>query len=270
MANYQPIIFTDLDGTLLSHEDYRYDAVAEFLPEISDIPIVLATSKTQSEVAVWRDRLGLKSPYMVENGSAIFYPKKMSVNELVIDDRHFIAKEHEGWLCFELGVPIEQLLDFLEPYRADIINFVTCDLDQAIALTGLNASEVTDARNRAYSVPMVVEDELASTIACAAEASGLKTVRGGRFMHLQGACDKGLALRLVRALMEKQHQIKHHAIAMGDSDNDIEMLLAADTAVVVSNPHGSLRKLEREVIRTELPAPEGWVQGIKMALEQER
>ncbi|MDA0978860.1 MAG: HAD hydrolase family protein, partial [Proteobacteria bacterium] len=70
------IIFTDLDGTLLSHDDYRFESALPLIRELKSagVQIVLSTSKTLTEVLTWRTRLGLDDPFMVENGSALYLP----------------------------------------------------------------------------------------------------------------------------------------------------------------------------------------------------
>ncbi len=269
----KPIIFTDLDGTLLAHTDYAYEEVAAYLPTISPrIPVILSTSKTLPEVLAWREKLHLPDPFMTENGSAVYLPGDTEKDLPVIsfEGRQIKPKLDAGFTAYALGTPIDELQDCLHPFAKDIINFVTCSLDQAIELTGLNQQEAENARQRSYSVPMVVQNESArNAIRQRADELGYRCLQGGRFMHLQGACDKGSALRLLRSIVENRDQIQHHAIAVGDSDNDRAMLEAADTAVIVNNPAGSPFSLNHpSLIKTSAAAPAGWVEGVKAALNQ--
>lgn len=268
MPKNPPIIFTDLDGTLLAHEDYRHDAVTRFLPDISDVPVVLATSKTRPEVVRWQQRLGLDGPFMVENGSAIYLPANMNATEIVINGAIYAPISSGDFSYYELGTRIEMLLPILKPYESDIVNFVTCPIDEAMSLTGLDQSDAEDARDRHFSVPILVPDNAVSAaIALSARTNGYQCHQGGRFLHLQGACSKGLALKVIQTLIENHHQITYHAIAIGDSENDRDMLNAADTAIIVSNPEGTTLELDhRDVIRTTQRAPEGWVEGVRQAL----
>lgn len=68
------LCFTDLDGTLLNHDDYRYDAAIPTIQTLKKlgIPVIPTTSKTKAEVLELREALGLKDPFIVENGSGIF------------------------------------------------------------------------------------------------------------------------------------------------------------------------------------------------------
>ena len=55
------LVFTDLDGTLLDHNDYGYGPALPALTELKarDIPLVLASSKTAAEIAPLHHDLGL-------------------------------------------------------------------------------------------------------------------------------------------------------------------------------------------------------------------
>ncbi|NEO25915.1 MAG: HAD hydrolase family protein, partial [Kamptonema sp. SIO4C4] len=89
MTNKQLLIFTDLDGTLLGSDDYRYEAAVPAIAQLQQraIPLIPVTSKTRAEVEVLRHALHLTDPFIVENGSGIFIP---------VGDRHFTheAEEH--------------------------------------------------------------------------------------------------------------------------------------------------------------------------------
>jgi len=70
----KPVIFTDLDGTLLELETYSY---AKALPSINylrkkGIPIVFCSAKTRAEQEVYRKELQINDPFIVENGGAVF------------------------------------------------------------------------------------------------------------------------------------------------------------------------------------------------------
>jgi mannosyl-3-phosphoglycerate phosphatase len=61
-------------------------------------------------------------------------------------------------------------------------------------------------------------------------------------------------------------------MALGDAPNDIAMLEAADTGVIVANPHGAgIAKLPGEsagwIRRTALPGPDGWNEAVLDMIE---
>ncbi|MEN6467293.1 MAG: HAD hydrolase family protein, partial [Syntrophaceae bacterium] len=72
----QMIIFTDLDGSLLDHEDYSFEAARPSIERIKrlGIPLVMTTSKTRREVELLQREMGMSAPMIVENGGGIFCP----------------------------------------------------------------------------------------------------------------------------------------------------------------------------------------------------
>lgn len=70
------IVFTDLDGSLLNHEDYSFAEAMPALARISgnNIPLVFVTSKTRREVEILQREMGLREPFIVENGGGIYFP----------------------------------------------------------------------------------------------------------------------------------------------------------------------------------------------------
>lgn len=68
-------ISTDLDGTLLDHHDYSFQAAEEAVLKCKKlgIPIILNTSKTLAETRKIQNNIGIAGPLIVENGSALVY-----------------------------------------------------------------------------------------------------------------------------------------------------------------------------------------------------
>jgi mannosyl-3-phosphoglycerate phosphatase len=70
------MVFTDLDGTLLDHDDYSYEAAQEGLERIryQQIPLVFTSSKTRLEIERLQAAMQIREPFISENGAAIFFP----------------------------------------------------------------------------------------------------------------------------------------------------------------------------------------------------
>ena len=84
------IIFTDLDGSLLHRDNFKFDEIKEYIKSLKDdgITIVPNTSKTEKEIKEFTKELGLELPFISENGSLIkltFTPKSSGVLELSLD-----------------------------------------------------------------------------------------------------------------------------------------------------------------------------------------
>jgi predicted mannosyl-3-phosphoglycerate phosphatase (HAD superfamily) len=78
-----------------------------------------------------------------------------------------------------------------------------------------------------------------------------------------GNIDKGRALLQLQALYQAQHG-QCQSIAIGDSYNDISMLEAADSALVIRSPSHAMPALKRTngVYQSDAIGPNGWVEGI--------
>ena len=74
------LVFSDLDATLLDHDNYSFNSAipALSLLEKRGIPLILASSKTREEMVAIKKSMGNQHPFIYENGSGIFFRKKTS------------------------------------------------------------------------------------------------------------------------------------------------------------------------------------------------
>jgi len=159
------VIFTDLDATLLDHRTYSFKPAKPVLEKIKKlkIPVVLCTSKTRAETEALTRELGLKHPFIVENGGAIFMPvnyfppaffKKLGLKTV----------KDNGYRVVELGTPYPRLRQFFKLVRKSsglpLIGFGDLTVDQVAALSGLGRKEARRARQREYDEPFFLESSL--------------------------------------------------------------------------------------------------------------
>ena len=72
------LVFSDLDGSLLDHYSYSYEAALPQMEalERAGIPLILVSSKTRAEILILREELANRHPFIVENGAAVFIPQQ--------------------------------------------------------------------------------------------------------------------------------------------------------------------------------------------------
>lgn len=259
------VIFTDLDGTLLDRESYSYEKA---LPTIDylrkeGIPIVFCSAKTRAEQEVYRKKLGIADPFIVENGGAVF------INQNYFPFSFDFHKIQDGYQVIELGIPYHEIRQILEQLsiaiRVNIRGFGDMSAEEVATETGLNREAAQLAKQREYDETLVLEgtpqeiDRVLQAIA----AAGLNYASGGRYYDIAGTNDKGRATRILIDLFNKKFgQVR--TIAIGDSPNDLPMLSAVEIPVLVQQPGGIWEEMDLPLLhRVEGVGPEGWVKAIE-------
>jgi len=117
------IIFTDLDGTLLDRDTFKFDKISGYLKDLilEDICIIPNSSKTRQEIEVFNKELDENLSYVVENGAAIYnlnlinssFPEKISLSR-EIDE---ILKVFENNSCHNFFQPSNQQSNMKGAYR---------------------------------------------------------------------------------------------------------------------------------------------------------
>ena len=138
--------------------------------------------------------------------------------------------------------------------------------------TGLTQDAAAKAGRRLGTEPIVWEDSEARWDEFAADLAthGVRTVRGGRFIHLMGEVDKSDGLGAVLDLYRGAEPGESwRTVALGDSENDLAMLRAADTAIVVPRVDGSvLSDLPPGALVAPHPGPAGWAAAMSELLDR--
>ena len=259
------VIFTDLDGTLIQHADYSYNAAKPLLKKLQSlaIPLILASSKTRAEIEVYRKRMDIKDPFIVENGGAVFVPRGYFRS---MGHRAIIKDDYE---CLELGKPYTELVAIFNTLKKrlklNMIGFHQMDVAKIMEMTGLSVEEAARASQREYDEPFVIvgTDSLVhlATLKEMAKQQRCKILKGGRFYHLIGSSNKGRAVRILTQLYRESYGITK-SLGLGDSENDLTLLANVDVPILVQKADGSydpkiLEKLP-QVMKAPAPGPEGW------------
>jgi len=229
------LIFTDLDGTFLNHKDYSFDDSKEALLKISKekIPLIFTTSKTKVEVELLQKKVGINEPFIIENGAAIFIPKKYQGLDFSF------LKEFDAYYVLQLGLSYENILDFYKKYKKEfgMFGFSDMTLPELVKYTGLSIDDAKLSKQRDFTEPFLLKDDSSlKQLQTLAHKYNIKITKGGRFYHLIGVFqDKGEAIKKTKMIFKKVFNKRINSIALGDGENDITMLENVNTAIIIKN-----------------------------------
>ena len=223
-------VVSDVDGTMMDHS---YDLTPaketiKLLQKLS-IPVILCTSKTAAEVRVIRKELNLTDPYIVENGGAIYGDSLTKVNgEIILGEKYEILENILSNISNEIKhdlVPLNKISD-----------------QEATELTGLEGHSLELMRDRHWSMPFLnppenKEEEI--NICC--KKFNVEIFRGNRMSHMLSInSNKGKAINVLKKYSNNPN-IK--IIGLGDSPNDLPLLLNSDYKIVIPSISGPNMKL---------------------------
>ena len=259
------LIFTDLDGTLLDHHSYTFDAAREMLEYIKtkEIPLVLVTSKTRTEVLKLQKLLDIHAPFIVENGAGIFIPCDSPITAT--------APCCDEWIRLPLGKTYLEVRLFFSAMKKKyaIRGFGDLQVGDVMELTDLEEENARDAMARDFTEPFIASDESQiPALTQEANLAGLDIVKGGRFYHLMTlGQDKANAVDKLSQLYGSYYEQSIEVIALGDSMNDFTMLQRARHSVLIPHPDGSYAPISMpSLIKAPYPGPKGWNHALKRLL----
>ncbi len=239
------LVFSDLDGTLLDHHDYSWEAARPGLARLKELGagLVLASSKTAAEIRPLQQEMGLTHmPAIVENGAGVLWPNAIE----------------EGGDCYQ------RLRSMLSTLPSGFVGFGDLTEREVAQKTGLSPEQAALAKQRGFSEPGLwtgSEAGLQAFLSAVADA-GLNARQGGRFLTLSFGKTKADAMNDIVG-----HLTPARTLALGDAPNDSEMIRAADQGVIIANPDGpSIPRFppeaEARILRTTNSGPRGWSEAI--------
>ncbi len=258
--NYKILIFTDLDGSLLHRDTFKFDEIKDYLKQLisKGIFIIPNTSKTEKEILEFNNELGLSLPYISENGSAINGLDLLNSN---LPKELILSREKDNLIkIFNESVPVN--LQNKCKWLSEM------DKKKQSLIFGLEDDKLKMALDRKYTIPFLFEgnkserNELSKIV----KNKGLALQEGGRVINLTDKVNKAKALQVfVRFFKKNNKNVK--TIAVGDNYNDLDMLKTSEFPCLVFNDKFTLDEIPiKNLITTNKPSPEGWADVIKKAL----
>ncbi len=268
------VIITDLDNTLLDKKTYNFKPAINTIEKIksSNIPLIFCTSKTFAETLYFQKEMGIKDPFVVENGGAAYIPKEFCIKSVG-------APKFEGnFFEISLGTSSEELEEFINNFsssrKVEIRTFLKMTAKEISEITGLPVNLAILARERDFDIPFIFKGSLEDfgELKKEAEEKGYLIQEGGTFYHLSGLHTKADALSKMFEFLGKRFK-EAFKIGLGDSMNDLEMLKWVNYPILVSgrdNPYVSSIKQEIKGIKIyEEQGPKGWNSAILDLLRKE-
>ncbi|CAG9001697.1 MAG: Glucosyl-3-phosphoglycerate/mannosyl-3-phosphoglycerate phosphatase [Candidatus Celerinatantimonas neptuna] len=271
------LVFSDLDGTLLDHDNYSFEAAKPALLQLFryNIPLLLNTSKTFSETVEIQHQIGGYHPFVTENGAAIAIPEnyfyKLPEHDDIIESacrkRYFIK---------HFGHSYAFICDYLSKIRASgkytFRGFHDMSTQEVAKITGLSLSQAKLSRQRLASEPLIWESGDLEAFREQLELKNLILIQGGRFWHVKSASDKAQAMHWLTDLYQQQYPNQHFlTVALGDSPNDLTMLNQADIAIAIRSHNGhhrlALNSNRPNRIYTQRIGPAGWQAALLRVIE---
>ncbi len=250
MQRPQTVVFTDLDGTFLDHETYQPGPALEALEELLAVGVAVyfCSAKTRVEQQAIANEFRVDVGFVVENGAAIYATAGAAT---------------------VFGMPYAQVREALHNAAAacgaTVRGYGDMDVAEVMEHTGLDERRAQYARQREFTESFVIESGEPYELSQAMGELGLRLQRGSRFWTAQGEHDKGMAVRHVTTQLGPNAE----SFGLGDFDNDLEMLTAVDTPMLVQQHDGTWRDLHVEdMVRLSGIGPVGWGSGAELVLRR--
>ena len=254
------IIFTDLDGSLLDRDSFKFDQIKNYLKNLIDDGIIIIpnTSKTEKETKEFINELGSEVPFISENGSSIHGLNLINTN---FPNKIVLSRDKQELIkIFDSKVPKE---------LQDKCKFVSnMNSKQQSDIFGLKDNKLKNALDRKYTIPFLFEGNKIekNRLFKILRSSSLTMQEGGRVINLGDNTNKLKSMNQVIKIYKKlENKIK--VIAVGDNFNDLDMLRNCDLPCLVFNDQFKQDQIYIDnLIVSDKPSPEGWADVIKTAL----
>jgi mannosyl-3-phosphoglycerate phosphatase len=261
------VVVSDLDGTLLDHETYAFDAAWPALDclERDAIPLVLCSSKTRAEIEPLRAELRNGHPFISENGGALFIPDGYFAFD--IDG----AERRDAYLVVRLGDAYADLVTALAAAACAsgvrVRGFADMTDADVASATGLTIDQARLARRREFDEPFeVLDPDGEASLTAEIARRGKRWTTGGRFHHIVGRNDKAEAVRLLASLYRRAFGAVR-TIGLGDAPNDAGFLAEVDVPIVIPSARAAeLQTLVPEARVATRRGPAGWSDEVLAAI----
>jgi mannosyl-3-phosphoglycerate phosphatase family protein len=270
----QKVVFTDIDGTLTDIKTGKYNLSKGQIRELKEnsIPVIFCSAKTFSEQEIIRKDIGLREPFIVENGGAVMIPTGYfsPSTMLIVKNQKTVG----NYIMIELGKPshmIRQKLNSIrENYQIEFKGVADLSLKKLSSITGLSPSNARRMADRKYGETILLIDEKdVKEFTRRAREIGLRVIHGGRFFDVTAGNDKGKAVRILLTLFRQKYDQEVIFFGIGDSLNDAPMLHHMDVPMLVQRPDKAWSPLKmKNIVKLQGVGPTGWKSAFDKVMER--
>ena len=267
--NLSILIFTDLDSSFLGKSDFSFGNnlnIARQLFEEGHF-VIFNSSKTFTELKNFSQEQSFDLPIICENGGGIYSPKKYFKN---------LKKEREGYGVIFETKNIKNKIEFLKEeiikiYGKYLAFFSDLNDVNKQKLSGLDTDSVKLALAREFTELILWQSNEENLVKFKEylDFHDLKIIKGGRFHHISNNINKGISMHRLVNEYKKYYPSKNFiTVAIGDSDNDFEMLNYADYPCIVKSSDNQIfveNIKSNNLFISNKQAPEGWAECINEA-----
>lgn len=268
------IVITDLDGTLLDYYSYSFKPSIEGIQllENYNIPLIFCTSKSYAETVFFRKKTNNTSPFIVENGGAIYFPKDLLEKLKSLKHEENFSKV-DNYFFIELGADYKRIRNVFEQMKKTfnnmVVGFGDMSVQEVANKLNLPPKLAALAKIRHHDEPFILKDKsLLEQLKLFVVDKGLTIYPGTRFYHLMGNTNKGLAVRKLVSTY-KQLYDKLTVAGIGEGKNDEPMLKEVDMPFLVKKPDGSFTPVTvNNITKIDGIGPYGFTIAVKTFLNK--
>ena len=262
IKKFSIFIFTDLDASLIQRDTFKFDEIKDYIKSLisKGIYIIPNTSKTEIEINEFNKELGLNLPYISENGS--------SINGLNLINKNFPNQINLSRYKDDIFKIFKKIVPENLKVKCRLIFKMEKKVQSKIF--GLSGKKLKDALNRNYSIPFIFSGNLDQRrqLNEIVNKGGLTLHEGGRVINICDNVSKVKSMnKVIKMIKKTEDNIK--IISVGDNYNDLDMLKNSDIACLVFNDQFTMEPINiNNCIVSKNPAPIGWQEVVKMALDK--
>ena len=269
------LIFSDLDGTFMNHDDYSYHHLKQFITKIKNkSEIIFTSSKTFAEITKIKKKINLNFPFIVENGACIFYPKDYldfnKISQKLIEYKNFVGLpiSRQNITKIKDQIKKENLTsNFKFSFFSELSN------QDLVKFTNLSIEDLLNSKKRHFSDPIYWNDSTKKLQIFKKKLTEKKIVtsEGGRFLHFNFNYDKGKAVNKFIKIYKKYKSKNFFTISLGDSENDLSMLELTNYSCVIKSSKKKKLYLKKSINNyySEMEAPIGWKESLEYIFKKE-